>query len=261
MHCTNCSLELPKNAKFCPDCGIKTESSAPKCATCGEPLKPSAKFCHNCGEGLPARLTEDREASVKQSKFATVAMVLFIPIFAAGIIALLFWKNQEPQTIQTSNAGTTEQGTPSMAAMGMVHETLQRLKNNLESNPNDVVSLDSLAIMYSIAGSYDKASGYYERHLEIEPDNKDVKIALGLTYHNLNRTTEAIALIQAVLAAQPDYPFALFYLGEIQAASGDPETATENWKKIMERHPNTEIADMAQQRIHELNHVDNTTSK
>ena len=140
--------------------------------------------------------------------------------------------------------------------MEQVHETLDRLKASLEANPKDLVSLDSLAIMYSIAGSYDKASQFYEKHLEIEPDNKDVKIALGLSYHNLNRTEEALGLMDEILSKEPDYAFALFWKGDILAQTGKVEEAETNWKHVVEKYPNTEIAKMAQERIHEFTHAD-----
>ncbi|MCG8608035.1 tetratricopeptide repeat protein [bacterium] len=268
MECTNCSAKLPDQAKFCPECGTKTGQS--KCDDCGATLRPKAKFCHECGAGVTGRFVEkstdqpvvQKDRSVFSSvfwaivgvHFAKIALVLVIPGVTIAIITLLFWKNKEPVPLQTSDM-TASQGAPSMAAMGDVHKTLERLQKNVEENPRDIVSLDSLAIMYSIAGSYDKASKYYERHLEIEPDNKDVKIALGLTYNNLNRKEEAITLLQEVLSKEPDYAFALFYLGDILAGSGEVEAAETHWKRILEKYPNTEIAKMAEQRIHELSHT------
>jgi cytochrome c-type biogenesis protein CcmH/NrfG len=253
LECTNCSADVPEQARFCPECGTKTDQNT--CADCGASLRDEAKFCQECGRTVSTEVVAEQPEEKNRNVFATIGLVLVIPVVAIGIISLLFWKNQEPVPLQASGP-TGGQGAQSMAAMGDVHQTLERLQKNVEENPKDIVSLDSLAIMFSIAGSYDKASKFYEQHLEIEPDNKDVKIALGLTYNNLNRKDEAITLLQEVLNKEPDYAFALFYLGDVLAGSGEVETAETHWKRILEKYPNTEIAKMAEQRIHELTHAD-----
>ncbi|MFQ5751754.1 MAG: tetratricopeptide repeat protein [bacterium] len=255
MNCINCNAELPENSNYCSECGAKVENSnINNCSNCGEILKPEARFCHSCGETVTASVVRERSqkreatnlGAPKKNWFATTGTFLFIPIFA-GIIILLFWKNRESEPLNTASG---QQSMSNTAAMENVHRTLERLQQKVEVNPEDLVSIDSLAVMYAIAGSYEKASELYERHLKLEPDNKDIKIALGLTYHNLKRTDEAIALIKEVLDKEPTYAFALFYLGEIYASSGNMEEASKNWKLIQEQYPNSEIAKMAEQRIH-----------
>lgn len=266
MKCENCNAGLPENAKFCSECGTKVRDNV-ECGGCGEPLKPNARFCHNCGQavadpviGAPEERTPSPgRATAQKNWFASIGPFLFIPIFA-GIIILLFWQNRDPEPMSASPSANGQPSAPSMAAMNAVHKTLERLKSNLEANPEDLVSLDSLAIMYTIAGSYDKASTYYERHLKIEPDSKQVKIKLGVTYHSLGRTDEGLALIQDVLNEEPTHAFALFYAGELYAVKGDLEVASEKWNKIIENYPETEIAKMAQQRIHEWLHTDSNNT-
>ncbi|MFQ5604935.1 MAG: zinc-ribbon domain-containing protein [bacterium] len=263
MNCSQCNAKMPASAQFCPECGAKTENQAAGCVSCGAPLKPDARFCHSCGEPAPpgkgsrARSVNSTgvAGSVQKNWLTTVGPFLFIPIFVA-IIVLLFWQNENPGP--KNNASTASAGTAGMsqADMGNVHATLERLKQNVETNPKDLVSIDSLAIMYAIAGNYEVSSQYYEQHLSIEPNNKDVKIALGLTYHNLKRTDEAIAQMKEVLVKDPTYSFALFYLGEIYASTGNKEDASKNWQLIVQHYPNTEVAKMAEQRIHELTHTE-----
>jgi len=259
LNCPACQTKLPEGAKFCNECGSNVESF--KCTKCDKPLKPDARFCHNCGESVNAATAQSLAAGqtteVKQSWLNSFGTFLFIPVFA-GIIVLLFWVNKEPEPLGASNGSGQEQSAPDMAAMGQVHETLERLKKNLDSNPSDVVSMDSLAIMYTIAGSYEKALTYYEMHLEIEPDNKDLKIALGLTYNNLKRGEEAVVIIQEVLAEEPTNAFALHYLAEIQTSLHNHEEAEKFWQKIIAAYPDTEMAKVAQQRIHETLHEEET---
>ncbi|RMF67872.1 MAG: zinc-ribbon domain-containing protein [Calditrichaeota bacterium] len=255
MKCSNCSAELPRGAKFCSECGQKvTKAGGRSCTNCGSSLKPGASFCHNCGTpvGAGAGRAPAAAGPARQSWLASYGAFLFIPIFA-GIIVLLFWANKEPEGLSASNPAAAP-GAPNPAAMQQVHQTLDRLQKNLEANPKDLVSIDSLAVMYAIAGSYDKARQYYERHLEIEPENRDIKIALALTYHNLNQSARAIDLIKTVLDKEPTYFFALFYLGEIHASLGHKKLAEQYWQKIVDTYPGTEWAKTAQQRIHDVLH-------
>lgn len=231
------------------------------CTQCGDELKTEARFCHNCGTAVdgsaPAKRGQSpdfvNDAQKKQNWLSSFGPYLFIPIFT-GIIILLFWVNKDPEPLKASNTSTDEQSAPSMAAMQQVHKTLERLKKNLEVDPEDLVAIDSLAIMYSIAGSYDKARQYYERHLEVEPDNRDIKIALGLTYNNLVKNDKAIAIIQEVLDVEPTYAFALHYMAEIQTSVHNHDEAVKYWQKIIEIHPDTEFANLAKERIDELDH-------
>lgn len=230
------------------------------CSQCGVQLKENAKFCHQCGAPARAAETETTGATAgdaerlgrvteNRSWLHTFGAFLLIPIFAL-VVVLLFWRNEDPSppaSTVAENGG--EQQMPGMDAMNKVHETLERLQARVEENPRDVIALDSLAIMYSLAGSHEKAKSYYEQHLAIEPDNKDVKIGLALTYHNLNDDNKALALLQEILDKEPNYAFALHYMAEILAASHKHDEAESYWRKIINAYPNTEMAKIAQERI------------
>ena len=257
MNCPSCQTSLPDNVKFCSECGSNVELS--RCKKCDKPLNPEARFCQSCGAPVKTSTVQapaiEQAGEIKQSWLNSFGTFLFITLFA-GIIVLLFWVNKDPEPLGASNGASQEQSAPDMTAMEQVHETLERLKGNLDANPNDVVAMDSLAIMFTIAGSYDKALTYYEMHLGIEPDNKDLKIAMGLTYHNLERSEDAIAMIQEVLTVEPTNAFALHYSAEIQSSLHNHEEAEKLWQKIISTYPNTEMANVAQQRIHDTLHDD-----
>lgn len=271
MECINCSAEIPANVKFCPECGSKVaEINSEICANCGEKLKAKAKFCQNCGAPAQAELEETQveepseteefvKAESKRNWLASAGPFLFIPIFV-GIIVLLFWRNKESAPPPPSNPPGAEQNAPNMAAMEQVRNALNRLENNIKANPNDVVSMDSLAQMYYIAGSYEKASTYLKMHLEIEPDNRDVKMFLATTYGNLNRNDEAITLIKEILKKEPTYAIGLYNLGVIYAATGNKEEAIKNWQQVVQTNPGTEIAHAAEQYIKSLEQNDQPSS-
>ncbi|MFQ5865790.1 MAG: zinc-ribbon domain-containing protein [bacterium] len=268
MECTNCSAIIPANAKFCSECGAKVENiDSGVCTNCGETLKPSAKFCQNCGTPVKAglekaqveELDETEQFQEKRNWLASVGPFMFIPIFA-GIIVILFWKNRENTPLPPSNPSSAEQNAPDKAAMEQVHQTVERLQSKIKANPEDLVSIDSLAQMFYIAGSYDKAGKYLEMHLDIEPNNRDIKMFLATTYGNLNRNDEAIALIKGILKKEPTYAYGLYNLGVIYASTGNKEEALRNWKMVVQQHPGTEIAHAAEQHIQALEKSDQRPS-
>jgi len=232
------------------------------CSQCGEKIKDGAKFCHACGTQVAGeKAPVNAQTNSKSKKVSTQSWLnsfgafLFIPIFAL-IIVLLFWANRDPEPI---NGGGQQQqmaqgqgnGTPDMAAMEQVHNTLENLKARVEENPNDLVALDSLAMMYSIAGSFGKAKEYYERYLAIQPDNKDVKVSLALAHYQLQEQDKAIEIIEGILDEEPTYALGLHYLAEIYASMHEHDKAIEKWNTIIAHYPNTEFSKVAEKRIKE----------
>ena len=224
------------------------------CSHCGSQIKDKAKFCHACGKPTGTEVKQKaspQNVNPKQSWLNSFGYFLLIPVFAV-IIVLLFWANREPGPLNEQQSNNAPQNdAPGMAAMGQVHETLERLKKRIGENPKDLVAIDSLAVMFSIAGSHEKAKSLYEKHLEIDPDNNEIKISLGLAYHNLQQTDKAIAIIQGVLDKEPTNAFGLHYLAEIYASMHEHDKATGYWQQIIAHYPGTEIAKVAEKRLKE----------
>ncbi len=414
MTCVSCNAELSSSAKFCPECG--TRVGAANCPNCGEALKSGAKFCHNCGQTISEPLNKGpRSAAMRPSpnaaavrqprsqRLLSVGAFLVIPVFAGLIIALLFWKNREPEPLSATNiTNTPTADTPAMdskneliyqlpnhwrllstpasnfriaqaeipgsggsgelavfffgagaggsvqanlerwinqveasdsprrevfetnglqvtwvevagtikpSTMGMgnttpqpnsrmfgavveglggpwffkatgpdltlrderesfvamlksvQHKTLNRLRTNLKTNPEDLTSLDSLGTLYASSGSYEQARKYYERYLEIEPHNNTVKSYLAWAYYQLNRMNEAMSLVRGVLKEEPTNIYGLYTLGVIYSSEGKKDEAARHLQIIIDNYPGTEWAKAAQQLIHELTHVNNTSSQ
>jgi len=223
------------------------------CSKCGEQLKENAQFCHACGSGVEvASAKVQREVDDHESRTGSwlhsFGAFLLIPIFA-GVIVLLFWVNKEPGPVDAANSGQAQQAAPNMGVMSRVRSSLQRLQARVDADPNDLVAIDSLAVMYSISQSYDKARSYYEKHLEVEPDNRDIKIALALTNHSLKNSDRAVALLQEVLDAEPNYVFGLYYMAQVQSDLHHHEEAHKYWRKIVDQYPDTEFAKLAREQL------------
>jgi cytochrome c-type biogenesis protein CcmH/NrfG len=227
------------------------------CTNCGDELKDGASFCKSCGQpvgadGKDAGIAAEVAAVNKKSWLHSFGVFLFVPIFA-GIIVLLFWVNRDPEPIH-DHAEAGQNAMPDMAAMEQVHSMLQRLKDNVESNPDDIVSVDSLADLYSIAGRFDKAQELYKKYLEVDAENNDVRIKLADTYYRTQQNDQALEILQTILKQEPDYAPGLHYLAEIQLSQGKKAEALQNLQKIVDTYPGTEFAKAAQQRIHIVEH-------
>ncbi len=226
------------------------------CSNCGAQRKTNAKFCHQCGTAIGGanRVSKATQPKADDTRnwLNSFGAFLFIPLFAI-IVLLLFWSNREPEPINAANGNTVSQNAaPNEAMMGDIHDTLQRLKDNVNDDPKDLVSIDSLAVMYAIAGNYQTSKEYYGMHLEVEPDNKDILIAMALTEHNLKNDAKAMELLQQVLDKEPTYAFALHYMAELQDTMHKHDEAKENWQKIIDIYPGTEFAKMASKRMQEI---------
>ena len=258
MNCPTCQTKLAEGAKFCNECGSNVELS--KCKKCDKLLKPDARFCQNCGEPVKTAaaqpLATGQTPAVKQSWLNSFGSFLFIPVFA-GIIVLLFWVNKEPEPLGASNGSGQEQAVPDMAVMEEVHQEIARLEAKLKKNPKDLATIDTLVSMYSVPGNYKKVAEFYENYLTLVPDDVRIMANLGFIYHSrLDRTDDANSLVQKALEREPTNDLGLFVTAEIQSSLHNHEIAESYWKKIIELYPNTDIAKVAQQRIHETMHED-----
>lgn len=263
MNCPNCSSNIPVDAKFCPECGTKI-TVTDECPSCGATLKPEARFCHNCGTAVegPGSREEVNDIETPSSPstrnwLGSWGPLLLIPVFVL-VVMLLLMQNKNPEPPQ--QASNADQGAPNMAVMAQVRKTLQRLEGKLQDNPNDLVALDSLAQMYFIANRYDKAREYYERYLQIDPQEVDRKVPLAISYMNLNKPDEAKRLLNEVLQKQPTHPFGLYYMALLQFTTGQQKEALKNWKLLVQHYPDSDLAKLAQQRIHELEHTEENPS-
>jgi len=142
----------------------------------------------------------------------------------------------------------------------MRHKSLESYKTNLEKNSGDLASIDSVAKIYAIVGNYDKASKYYRHHLELKPHDNIVKSNLAWAYFMQDNSSEAMTLIQDVLKTEPTHPLALYILGHIYRSQGKKEEARQHLQIIVDKYSGTEWANRAQQLIHELTHVENTSN-
>jgi tetratricopeptide (TPR) repeat protein len=104
--------------------------------------------------------------------------------------------------------GGAEGGAPMMAE-------INALKQRLEDDGNDLASLRRLGDIYYEAAMWERAGGYYERALALEPDNPNLMTDLGVCYRGQQEFERALALFTRAQAVDPDHWESLFNMAVV----------------------------------------------
>ena len=98
-----------------------------------------------------------------------------------------------------------------------------------------------LAMALERMGHQHKALVTYERAFELDPEDPELLINLGLTAWNLKLTDGAKKMFQLYIAACPDSPLGYNNLGSVLSDLGDQETAIETLRAAIFRMPGEAI--------------------
>jgi len=82
---------------------------------------------------------------------------------------------------------------------------IQRLRAEVEKNPNDADALLQLANLNYDIKSWQRAADLYERFLVLRPENPDVLTDLGVTLRELGRTADALERFDRAAALAPTH--------------------------------------------------------
>lgn len=91
------------------------------------------------------------------------------------------------------------------ALMQEVTQNLAGLRARLEKDPRDLEALISLGNMFSDAGKYPDAIDYYNRALQVNPDNPDVLSDLGVCYRSTGDSRRAIETFRKATQMHPEH--------------------------------------------------------
>ena len=83
----------------------------------------------------------------------------------------------------------------------------------------------------------EKARGYYNKILDKEPGNLEVKSKLALTYVSSDSPMKGIRILQDVLKTDPKNQSALFNLGVLSIQSGQHDKAVKRFEELLKVNP------------------------
>ncbi|HXI03990.1 MAG TPA: tetratricopeptide repeat protein, partial [Candidatus Saccharimonadales bacterium] len=138
-------------------------------------------------------------------------------------------------------------GAPSMATMQAVQQQLASLKAQLEKNPKDTDALTRLGDMYFDAGMFDKAADYYQKSLDLKPDDIMVMTDLGTSLRRLGQPQKALERFEETVKRDPNHWRGWFNIGVVSLYDlRQYDQAEAAFKKVDELKPGT--IDMAELR-------------
>jgi tetratricopeptide (TPR) repeat protein len=185
--------------------------------------------------------------SKKNNIFAIIGIIVFVII----IVLLVRKPAQSPPRITPVDNQTQEENVNSNATMAEA----KRLEALVNSYPDSIEAMLSLAHLYQDVGMSEKAIHPYSKYLEKDPKNADARIDLGICYFQLSAedTLEKVTLLkkaidemELALKYAPNHQMGHFNLGIVNLQSGDINEAVVYFKKCISLNPKSPIAQKAQ---------------
>ena len=146
-----------------------------------------------------------------------------------------------PSGAQVAEAAKATQGMSDQDRQAMINSMVQRLADRLQQNPGDVEGWTRLGRAYMVLDKPDKAVDAYAHAVKLKPDEVPLKQqyaeAIMETGTGNSPPEQATALFRDVLAAEPQNPEALWYVGIAEASAGHAQTAHDLWTKLLAQLP------------------------
>ncbi|MDA8792257.1 tetratricopeptide repeat protein [Bacteriovoracaceae bacterium] len=124
-------------------------------------------------------------------------------------------------------------------AIGLIYEELGKnekamktYEQHLEKNPDDVLILERVVENYFILEKYKEVIPYAERLIDLEQDNLNLKVKLGILYTDIKEYHKAIKVFQSILAAVPNSDKIHYYLGAIYQEINEWDLAIKALNKV-----------------------------
>jgi tetratricopeptide (TPR) repeat protein len=194
--------------------------------------------------------------SKKNSIFAIIGIIVFVII----VVSLVRKPAQSPLRITPVDNQTQEENVNNNATM----VEAKRLEALVNSYPDSIEAILSLAHLYQDVGMSEKAIHLYSRYLEKDPKNADARIDFGVCYFQLSGEDtlekgtllkKAIDEMELALKYVPNHQMGHFNLGIVNLQSGNINKAVEYFKKCISLNPKSTIAQKAQQILDQ--HINN----
>lgn len=102
----------------------------------------------------------------------------------------------------------------------------------LSGQPNDATILTRIVQTLFLKERFAEVIPYAEKLSDIEPDNLNLKVKLGILYTDAKQYPEAISVFKDLLAAAPTSDKILYYLGAIHQEMNDYQLSIEYFNQI-----------------------------
>lgn len=183
-----------------------------------------------------------------------IALVLILPLLAAGLYQKLGDARVfDPSVQSVANAMQSAQ----RAGLPPMEQAIAGLAERLAREPDDAQGWLLLGRAYKSTERFAEARAALARALALTPDAPDVLVetaeAQALSTPGARFDGEPLTLLQRALEQDPNHQRGLWLLGIAQFQSGDTDTASATWEKLIATLPeDSPMRDSLRQRIDEL---------
>jgi len=211
------------------------KSSGKLCSHCKTVNEITSNFCNNCG----TRLTDEKKDNKKSGKSFLQRTNSYIIIGTAFVISLIIVfsilsSNREALnnklktgSTRTDNSGNSE-----------AQRKIQELNLAILNNPVDYDLNVQIANQYFDIKDYTRAIIHYRKAVQIQGNDANVLIDLGVSYFNISQTDSALLYIKRALDIKPDHLQGLYNAGVILYNMGDTQAAIKSWEFLIKINHN-----------------------
>jgi tetratricopeptide (TPR) repeat protein len=193
-------------------------------------------------------MTTSNVTSTRRDTWTSVqayALAAFCLILGVAL-GYLFRGSASPSVDAAAAANTAVQENPQAGSAqankqqqkAALDQAVAPLLASLQTNPNDFGSLVRVANLYYDGQQFPEAIKYYERAVDIQPQNADVLTDYGTSFWYTGNADKAIEEFQAALKYQPGRASTLFNLGIVRwQGKNDPKGAVQAWQELLRKNP------------------------
>lgn len=277
MTCPQCQQSVPEAAKFCPHCGHPLRQQI-VCPHCGTENDSTHIYCVSCGGMLkiPAPMGNNSAILSWRNPYLVIMLIGILAMGVAtyynlgkGPLGGAIATTPPPPPPAPGNTQTAMADAPTNELPFTPEELethIQALKDQIAQEPQNVQHYVDLGNLLFDAMRFSEAIPYYQKALELNPNQPDVVVDLGVCYFQLEEYNKAKELFQQALTLSPNHVTALYNIGIVDIRTGNVEGLIEAWTKLIEVAPNSpqairakQILDEAHQQVEENNQQNQQT--
>src|SRR5580700_2537703 len=156
--------------------------------------------------------------------------------------------------------GTAPHPAPTLDDMKrMADKKAEPLLAKLKTDPNNADTLNQLGILYRATHQFKEAEGYYEKALQVDPKNVNVRTDLASCLYYTGDVDGALAQLQKSLTYDPKHAGTLMNIGIIEwKGKNDTNAAVAAWEKLLKLNPDFPQKEMVEHMIAEAKGQVNT---
>ncbi|MDO5499651.1 MAG: tetratricopeptide repeat protein [Propionibacteriaceae bacterium] len=237
------------------DDGSYADVSAYACDTADNDVEPGAT---TTDESAPSAAVPQGRARDKKTGLTGGRKVALLVVGAAaglGLFVSVYQMGQPAATTMPANHPPVDQMTAATQSPAPLNETLVgELTARVDADPADAAALRGLAEEYSRVGDLKAAAGWQAKLVELNPNDKDNRLILGVTYYNDAQYPQAEEQWLTAAALDPADPGPWYNLGFLYLSLDPPadQLAEEAWSKVVELAPGSEMAQTVSEHLDRL---------